>query len=95
MNLGLAIKEIRKNQGWSQVELAKAAKISQTALSQIENGKRPGEKTIQKISNVLKTPVALFYIMAFEEKDVPVSKKMLYKQLFPVIKSLILQVAGE
>lgn len=95
MNLGQAIKEVRKNQGWSQMKLAKAAKISQTALSQIENGKRPGEKTLQRISKALKTPEALFYIMAIDEKDVPASKKLLYTQLHPIIKSLILQVTGD
>lgn len=95
MNLGQAIKEIRKQQGLTQTELSKKAKITQTALSQIENGKRPGDKTLKKLSEALKTPEALLYIMAMEKKDVPASKRLLYEQLFPAIKGLILQIAGE
>ena len=40
MNIGNAIKEIRKKQGLSQSDLAKAAQITQAAMSGIENGKR-------------------------------------------------------
>jgi len=54
MNLGQAVKEIRKHQGLSQEELAKEANITQTALSQIENGRRPSVETLSRISKGFK-----------------------------------------
>ena len=93
MNLGLAIKEIRKQKSLSQTELAKKASLSQTALSQIEGGKRPGINTLKKISKALEIPESLIYVMAIEKQDVPTKKQTLYDSLFPVIKSLIMQIA--
>ncbi len=95
MTTGQAIKEIRKNQGLSQEDLASAAKISQTALSQIENGRRPGVETLTRISRALKTPEAFIHLMTLEKNDVPKSKRILYDKLFPVVQGLIMQLAGE
>ena len=94
MNLGLAIKELRKQKKLSQIELAMKASLSQTALSQIEKGKRPGIQTLKNISSALEVPESLIYVMGIEKADVPENKQMLYDKLFPVIKSLVLQVAS-
>ncbi|HVX26160.1 MAG TPA: helix-turn-helix transcriptional regulator [Parafilimonas sp.] len=93
MNLGKAIKEIRKQKGLTQSELAKAANLTQAALSQIENGKRPGIQTLKKISKALKIPESLIYANSIEKTDVPKNKQLLYDQLFPVIQNLILQIS--
>jgi transcriptional regulator with XRE-family HTH domain len=93
MNLGKAIKDLRKEQGLSQEQLAKAANITQAALSQIENGKRPGSGTLKKVSKALKVPVSLIYVVGIEKDDVPKEKQVLYDQLFPVIQSLVMKIA--
>ena len=50
MNIGRAIKEIRKRKGLSQLDLSEATDISQTSLSQIESGnKRPNPSSLKKI----------------------------------------------
>jgi len=93
MNLGSAIRELRKNKGLSQVELAEKANLSQTALSQIEKGKRPGIQTLKNISTALEVPESLIYVMGIEQDDVPPAKQVLYEKLFPVIKGLVIQIA--
>jgi transcriptional regulator with XRE-family HTH domain len=95
MNLGKAIKELRKEKGLSQEELAAASSITQAALSQIENGKRPGSGTLTKVSKALKVPVSLIYVLGMEKDDVPKERKLIYDQLFPVVQSLILQIGGK
>ena len=92
MTIGLAIKEIRKKNGVSQEDLAKAAGITQAALSQIENGRRPAEETLSKISAALSTPEPLIYLMTLEKKDLPPAKAVLYDTLFPILKGLIFQL---
>ncbi|HYF30960.1 MAG TPA: helix-turn-helix transcriptional regulator [Chitinophagaceae bacterium] len=95
MTIGQAIKEIRKRKRLSQAALAERAGITQTALSQIENGKRPGEKTFERLSEALGVAMPLIHLMTYEQKDVPASKQILYEKLFPVIKGLIFEIAGD
>jgi transcriptional regulator with XRE-family HTH domain len=95
MNVGKAIKELRRKQALSQEELAKSAGITQAALSQIENGKRPGSVTLKKISAALDVSESLIYVMSIEETDVPKEKALLYEKLFPVIQDLVLQLASK
>jgi transcriptional regulator with XRE-family HTH domain len=95
MNIGKAIKELRKQQGLSQSELAEAADITQAAMSGIENGNRPNPITLEKLSNALKVPESLIYVMGMEKDDVPKEKKVLYESLFPVIQSLVMQIASK
>jgi transcriptional regulator with XRE-family HTH domain len=95
MNLGKTIRDFRKGKGLTQDELAAAADISRTTLSQIENGVRPGEDTLKRLCDALNVPPSLVYIHSFEKEDVPESKRALYDQLFPVIQNMIQQVAGE
>ena len=49
MHIGQVIKELREEKGWNQQQLAAAAKLSQTSLSKIENGIRPGINTLRDI----------------------------------------------
>jgi transcriptional regulator with XRE-family HTH domain len=93
MNVGKTIKELRKQKSLSQEELAKLANITQAALSQIENGKRPGIETLKQISQGLQVPESLIYAQSIEREDVPESKQALYDQLFPVIQQMVVQIA--
>jgi len=94
MDLGKAIKELRKQNGLSQQELAAKASITQGTLSQIERGnKRPGIETLKSISEALEVPESLIYVMGMEKEDVPENKVTLYEKLFPVIQDLVRQIA--
>jgi transcriptional regulator with XRE-family HTH domain len=95
MNIGLAIKSIRKKLSITQYELAERCDLSQTSLSQIETGvKRPSQRTITKVCLVLDIPESIIYIVAMQEADVPPSKKGVYELVYPSIKSLALQMVS-
>jgi transcriptional regulator with XRE-family HTH domain len=95
MNIGSAIKSIRKKLAITQYELADKCDLSQTSLSQIETGvKRPSQRTIAKICSVLDIPESIIYIVAMQEADVPPSKKGIYELVYPSIKSLALQMVS-
>jgi transcriptional regulator with XRE-family HTH domain len=95
MNIGLAIKSIRKKLAITQYELAEKCDLSQTSLSQIETGvKRPSQRTIEKVCTVLDIPESIIYIVAMQDTDVPVSKKGVYDLVYPSIKSLALQMVS-
>lgn len=96
MNIGLAIKTVRTRSGMSQEHLSKTSGLSQTSISQIENGiKQPTKKTIGKLCKVLKVPEALLYIIGLENTDVPSSRKKMYEQIFPEIKQLAQKLIDE
>lgn len=95
MNIGSAIKSIRKKLSITQYELAEKCDLSQTSLSQIETGiKRPSQRTISKVCNVLDIPESIIYIVAMQESDVPPSKRGVYELVYPSIKSLALQMVS-
>jgi transcriptional regulator with XRE-family HTH domain len=94
MNIGKAIKIIRKQMKVSQQELSDRTGISQTSLSKIETGARPSEENLDKISEALKTPKSVLYILAIEENDVPEDKQEKFQLLFPAIKSLAMQIVN-
>ena len=93
MDVGKAIRELRKQRSWSQEKLAGLSNITQAALSQIENGKRPGIETMKQISQALQVPESLIYVQSLERDDVPENKKELYDHLFPVIQQMVSQIA--
>jgi len=95
MNIGSAIKSIRKKLGIPQWDLAEKCGLSQTSLSQIENNqKRPSPKTIAKLCAVLEIPESIIYIVAMEDVDVPESKKRAYQLIYPSIKNLAMQMVN-
>lgn len=95
MNIGYAIKSIRRQLCITQYELAQKCEISQTSLSQIENGvKRPSNKTIKKICQVLELPESVIYIIGMQDTDVPMSRREVYDMIFPSIRNLALQIVS-
>ncbi len=59
-HVGDRIREVRQNQGLSQVKLARLAGINQGFLSQIERGKqRPSTQTLNAVSVALSIPPAV------------------------------------
>lgn len=96
MHLGLAIKQVRNQMGLSQEDLSSRTSISQTSISQIENGiKSPSKKTLNKICEVLEIPVAVLYIIGIQDSDVPPSRKKMFDALYPKIKNLAIQIIGK
>lgn len=93
MNEGNSIRLIRKKLGLTQQQMADKCQLSQTALSQIENGlKRPSLKTLKKVCTSLDVPEALIYILGMEQADVPASKKDVYNMLYPSIMQMALRI---
>jgi transcriptional regulator with XRE-family HTH domain len=96
MNIGLAIKTIRKKANITQHELAHKCELSQTSMSQIETGvKRPSQRTLKKICTVLDIPESIIYIVALQDTDVPANKKNIYQLVYPSIKNLALQIVND
>ena len=70
--LGKRIKQIRKNNGYTQEMLAECVGIETSSLSGIESGRYfPSLTTLEKISNVLKADIKAFfdYDRAISVKD--------------------------
>jgi XRE family transcriptional regulator, regulator of sulfur utilization len=96
MNEGNSIRLIRKKFGLTQQEMADKCGLSQTSLSQIENGlKRPSTGTIKKICKALDVPEALIYILGMEQDDVSENRKDVYKLLYPSIIEMALMIIAE
>jgi len=93
MNLGSAVKKLRKYKNLSQEDLARVSKLSQTTISLIESGKTtPFSGTIKRIASSLDTSEYIIYLLSMEEEDVPPNKKEKFDTLFPVLETLIKQL---
>ena len=62
MTVGSNLRRLRKERGFEQAELAKAAKSSQQTISDIERGKRdPRESTLEKLAEALGVPIGALF----------------------------------
>lgn len=96
MNIGASINRLRKERKLSQTELAQAAGITQTSLSQIENGQnRPSQKTLDAICKKLGISEPLLYVLSMDENDVPVEKRLIFETLYPLIKDMMTKLFEE
>ncbi|MCT4587490.1 MAG: helix-turn-helix domain-containing protein [Carboxylicivirga sp.] len=90
MDLGNAIKRIRKEKGLTQIFLAEACGITQTYLSQIEgNVKEPNISTVKKIANSLEIPLPVLFFLAIDKEDITPEKQEAFKMIELSVKSLI------
>src|SRR5438270_11774694 len=74
MNLAKRIRDLRYSKGWGPDELANRAKISRTALYQIERGNtsKPQAGTLRRISRALGVPLeALLDITPLTSGELP------------------------
>ena len=93
MKLGVSIRAVRKQLDIVQVEFAKNCKLSQTELSQIENGiKHPSTKTVKRICERYGIPENILYLMSLEECDFPSEKKIEFAFFHPCIKLLAFKI---
>ena len=90
MDLGTIIKDIRKQKGQTQGELASLCDITQTYLSQIEsNQKEPNLSTLKTISEKLNVPLPILFFLSMTEEDVPANKRKAFNIVSPSVKSLV------
>jgi transcriptional regulator with XRE-family HTH domain len=91
MNIGTAVKTIRKQKKLSQKELADKCEISVNALSQIEtNASFPHKGTIKNICDALEIPSSYLLLFAVDDEDIPENKKDIFNSLNRAIKSFLL-----
>ena len=92
MDIGNAIKLLRKRKDISQKELSNLCGISANALCSIESGGTfPSKSTIAKICNALKIPESYLLLFSISEEDIPENKRILYKTLYESIKEDLIQ----
>lgn len=90
MNLGIKIKNIRRQRGHTQIEFASLCGISQTYLSQIEgNLKEPNLSTLKVISEKLEIPLPILFFLSLTEEDVHPNKREAFQMIGPSINSLV------
>lgn len=90
MDIGKAIKTIRKKRGIKQGELAESMGITRTGLYLIESGRRDvSKKTIQIASKALKVPLSSIILEAITEEDLPSTSIYTYKALQQPIIDLL------
>jgi len=94
MDIGQALYTARKDYTkMNQSELAKRLGLSQTYLSQIENGwKEPSMTVLNQYEKVCGIPLSVILWFGLNEDMVDKKKQRLYRELKPVIDNLINQV---
>lgn len=93
MNIGKAIRTLRKNEMINQEKFATSLGITQSYLSLIEKGhKNPSLEVLQKIAETLKTPLPVLFWFGIEKEDVSEEKQYAYQILKPSIDKLINEV---
>ena len=91
MELGTAIKKIRKESGLGQKDLATGCNMSVNAISLIEtNISFPHPETIKNICYFLKIPVAYLLFFSISEEDIPKNSKIAFKYLSAGVKEILL-----
>ncbi len=93
MNIGKAIKDLRKQCGFNQVEFANKCGLSQSYLSSIEKGnKEPTLSLLKQISSALSMPMPILVFLSLDKEDVSQPKRGAFELLEPTLKSLISEI---
>lgn len=91
MDLGNAIKSLRKEMKISRKELAARCRISVTALYNIENNLSfPSKDTIHGICSALGIPVSYLMFYSLTEEDVPEDKREFFKVIVEPVKAFLM-----
>lgn len=93
MNIGKAIRTLRKNKLMTQGGFAASAGITQSYLSLIEKGhKKPSLEVLEQMADILNTPLPVLFWFGIEKEDVSEEKIYIYETLKPSIDNLINEV---
>jgi len=91
MNLGTAIRTLRKHKGLTQKEVSDATGLTVNALSLIEtNVTFPQKSTIKAICNALEVPESYLLFFALDEADVSDVNRVTFNSLSKALRSVIL-----
>lgn len=92
MDLGNAIKSLRKEMKISRKDLAARCRISVTALYNIENNLSfPSKDTIHGICSALGIPVSYLMFYSLTEEDVPEDKREFFKVIVEPVKAFLME----
>jgi transcriptional regulator with XRE-family HTH domain len=93
MDLGNAIKQLRKQKNYNQKQFCKIVGITHNYLSLIESSKRePSIKVLKKIADELETPFAVLFWFTLDSTDVEPRKLEMFELLKPSIDKLITEL---
>ena len=93
MDIGNALKKIRKEKGISQKELALRTGLSANTICSIENNVCvPTEKNIIKICEILEIPRAYLLLNSITEDDIPQEKLHIFKTFSEPLKKILLEI---
>ena len=94
MNLGKAIKKLRKEKGYNLNEMAKQVNCSPSYLSQLENNRVNfiKSKYVESFCEVIGIPIALIYLMALEVNDAPVENRLEAKVILEELNQTYLDI---
>lgn len=91
MELGKAIREVRKKKGFTLAEMSEKTGISINALSLMEKGDTfPQKKTVEKISEILNVPINYFLLLAVDIDDIDETKRDIFNTLHNTLKEIVL-----
>ncbi|MBQ3812068.1 MAG: helix-turn-helix transcriptional regulator [Bacteroidales bacterium] len=91
MDLGSAIKAIRKEKKVSRKEMAERSNLSITALYNIENNLSfPSKDTIDRICTSLGVPISYLMFYSITEDDVPEDKREFFKTAVGPVKAFLM-----
>lgn len=93
MNIGQAIRILRKRKAIKQIHFAESIGITQSHLSQIEHGhKKPSMELLERIADGYKIPLAVILWYGLQIEDVPKEKQQIFELLNPIIDNLISEI---
>lgn len=92
MNIGKAIRLVRKQKGITQKKLADKCDLSYNALCRIELGDVfPKKDNINNISEKLGVPISYILFLSIEEQDVPAHKVEAWNAFREIAEKILLE----
>lgn len=92
MDLGTAIKTIRKQKGISQKDLAKSCNLSANSMVLIEkNEQTPSKTNLNNICQALNIPPAYLLFFSITDEDMPSTSRELFNALYIPLKNVLLK----
>jgi len=93
MDIGNAIKDLRKKKGFNQTDFANRCGLSQSYISAIEKGrKEPTLNILKQIADALSLPMPVLIFFSLNKDDIDNSKLEAFKKLEPSMKTLMSEV---
>ncbi len=86
MNVGDAIKNLRKNKGLSQKELAQRSGLSANAMCSIEKNEAfPSRDSIDRICKALEIPTSYLMFFSVTDEDIPAEKRVAFNAMKAIL----------